>query len=185
MKALHRKVKRNLQVPAQYEPALLRARRGPCTRARSDRSIVVAYRVICADRGVQPVTRQRGEKPDYQADSTAGTVNSLQLPHLTVVKAFQISHTYRRMIYSRREGDEEMLALKDKVAIVTGGNSGIGKAIVLEFAKQDAKIAIDYLCHPDATEELEQQVAALGDQVTAVDADVSKSLISSVSSPPR
>jgi glucose 1-dehydrogenase len=66
------------------------------------------------------------------------------------------------------------MPLKNKVAIVTGGNSGIGKAIVLEFARQSANIAVDYVCHPEATEELERQVAALGDQVTAIDADVSK-----------
>ena len=33
---------------------------------------------------------------------------------------------------------------------------------------------IDYVAHPDATEELEKQVAALGDQAIGVDADVSK-----------
>ena len=49
--------------------------------------------------------------------------------------------------------------LKDKVAIVTGGNSGIGKAIVLALAEQGANIVIDYVANPEATEELEQQVA--------------------------
>ncbi len=42
--------------------------------------------------------------------------------------------------------------LKDKVAIVTGGNSGIGMAIVLELARQGANIVIDYVAHPEATE---------------------------------
>jgi glucose 1-dehydrogenase len=64
--------------------------------------------------------------------------------------------------------------LKDKVAIVTGGNSGIGLAIVLELARQGAKIVIDYVAHPDATEALEQQVCALGEQAIGVQADVSK-----------
>ena len=64
--------------------------------------------------------------------------------------------------------------LRGKVAIVTGGNSGIGQAIVLELAKQGANTAIDYLAHPEATEALEQQVAALGDQSIGVQADVSK-----------
>ena len=36
------------------------------------------------------------------------------------------------------------MSLKNKVAIVTGGNSGIGQAIVLELARQEASIVIDY-----------------------------------------
>lgn len=66
------------------------------------------------------------------------------------------------------------MSLKGKVAIVTGGNSGIGAAIVLELAKQEASIVIDYVAHPEATEEIEKQVVALGEQVMGVQADVSK-----------
>jgi glucose 1-dehydrogenase len=66
------------------------------------------------------------------------------------------------------------VSLKGKVAIVTGGNSGIGLSIVLELAKQGANIVIDYVSHPEAAEALEKQVAALGDQAIGVKADVSK-----------
>jgi glucose 1-dehydrogenase len=66
------------------------------------------------------------------------------------------------------------MALKNKVAIVTGGNSGIGEAIVLELARQGANIVIDYVVNPQATEALEQQIARLGGQSIGVEADVSK-----------
>ena len=66
------------------------------------------------------------------------------------------------------------MSLKNKVAIVTGGNSGIGQAIVLELARLGASIVIDYVAHPEATEALEQQIAKLGSQAIGVKADVSK-----------
>ena len=65
------------------------------------------------------------------------------------------------------------MSLQGKIAIVTGGNSGIGKAIALGFAKAGANIAIDYVAHPEATEALEREIAVLGDIAIGVDADVS------------
>src|SRR5215475_9354978 len=65
------------------------------------------------------------------------------------------------------------MLLKNKVAIVTGGNSGIGKAIVLELARQGANVVVDYISHPEAADEVEKQVALLGDQAIGVKADVS------------
>jgi len=66
------------------------------------------------------------------------------------------------------------MSLHGKVAIVTGGNSGIGKAIALALAKAGANIVIDYIVHPEATEALEREIAALGDTAIGVAADVSQ-----------
>ena len=66
------------------------------------------------------------------------------------------------------------MSLKGKVAIVTGGNSGIGMAVVLGLAKAGANIVIDYVAHPEATEALEREIAAMGDVAIGVHADVSK-----------
>jgi glucose 1-dehydrogenase len=66
------------------------------------------------------------------------------------------------------------MSLHGKVAIVTGGNSGIGMSIVLALAEAGANVAIDYVCDPDATEALEKRVVALGDKAIGCEADVSK-----------
>jgi glucose 1-dehydrogenase len=80
--------------------------------------------------------------------------------------------------YTRDTSISEMkgiaMSLKGKVAIVTGGNSGIGKAITLGLAKAGASVTIDYVAHPEATEELEREIAALGDVAIGVHADVSR-----------
>jgi glucose 1-dehydrogenase len=66
------------------------------------------------------------------------------------------------------------MPLLGKVAIVTGGNSGIGQAIVLELARLRANVVIDYVCHPEATDALEREVATLGDRSLGVEADASR-----------
>ena len=64
--------------------------------------------------------------------------------------------------------------LKGKVIIVTGGNSGIGKAIVEAVARLGARVVIDYRSHPEATEALEQEIGELGGSSFGVQADVGK-----------
>lgn len=63
------------------------------------------------------------------------------------------------------------MRLKDKIAIVTGGASGIAKAIVCEFVKEGAKvIAVDV-----NEKELAILVQELGESTTAIPTDISRS----------
>jgi glucose 1-dehydrogenase len=64
--------------------------------------------------------------------------------------------------------------LGGKVAIVTGGNTGIGKAVVLALAEKGAQVVIDYVADEQATEDLERKIAGLGEKSVSVEADVSK-----------
>lgn len=65
-------------------------------------------------------------------------------------------------------------ALADKVLIVTGGNSGIGAAIAVAAAGQGAKVVIDYVDRPEATEKLIKTISSAGGVAAGFEADVSK-----------
>lgn len=65
-------------------------------------------------------------------------------------------------------------ALDGTVVIVTGANSGIGEAVAREAAAQGAKVVIDYVVHPEATDKIVADIKAAGGEATGVEADVSK-----------
>lgn len=66
------------------------------------------------------------------------------------------------------------MLLDGKTIIVTGGNSGIGEAIVLAAAAEGANIVIDYVANPDETTTIIDKVEAAGGHAVGIDADVSK-----------
>jgi len=68
------------------------------------------------------------------------------------------------------------LKLKNKVALVTGGSRGLGRAICLGLAAEGAKVAINYRRDEQAAAELADTIRATGGvEVIAVPGDVSKS----------
>ena len=65
------------------------------------------------------------------------------------------------------------LGLTDRVALVTGGSRGIGKAVVLLLASYGAKVAVNYVSDEDSAAATVNEARARGGEAVAIQADVS------------
>ena len=66
------------------------------------------------------------------------------------------------------------MQLEGKTVVVTGGNSGIGEAIVLAAAAEGANVVVDYVAGPAEASTVVQHADSAGGRALAVEADVSK-----------
>ena len=66
-----------------------------------------------------------------------------------------------------------MFDLNGKVALVTGGSRGIGRAVALALAEQGAQVAVNYVANAEAGQEVVQQIAGCNGKATAIQGDVS------------
>ena len=62
--------------------------------------------------------------------------------------------------------------IKGRVALVTGGSRGIGKAVALRLAAEGAAVAVNYRRQADAAQEVVRQIEEGGGRALAVEADV-------------
>ena len=62
--------------------------------------------------------------------------------------------------------------LKGKTALITGGDSGIGRAVAYAFAKEGANIAISYLDEERDACETQRHIEALGARCILLPADL-------------
>ncbi len=69
--------------------------------------------------------------------------------------------------------DRTSSELDGRVALVTGGSRGIGKAICLALSARGAAIAVNYASNESAAREVCEQIAAAGGKAIAVGFDVS------------
>ena len=65
------------------------------------------------------------------------------------------------------------LSLTNRVALVTGGSRGIGRAIAVELGARGAAMVVNFLKSPDAANEVVQQITDAGGKAAAFQADVS------------
>ncbi len=66
------------------------------------------------------------------------------------------------------------MRLKNKIAVVTGSSRGVGKAVALGFAKEGAKVVINYSSNVKAAEEVVQSIKSMKSDAVAVKADVAR-----------
>jgi NAD(P)-dependent dehydrogenase (short-subunit alcohol dehydrogenase family) len=64
-------------------------------------------------------------------------------------------------------------AFAGRVAVVTGGGSGLGRAVALKLAEQGAAVGVDYVRSEQGAEEVVAEIEAAGGRALAVQADVS------------
>ncbi len=69
---------------------------------------------------------------------------------------------------------QDSLGLADRVALVTGGSRGIGKAVVTLLASYGAKVVVNYESDEQAAADTVAEARALGAEAVAIQADVSK-----------
>ena len=62
--------------------------------------------------------------------------------------------------------------LQGKVALITGGDSGIGRAVAIYFAKEGADVAISYLNEEQDAQETQRQVEEEGRRCLALPGDI-------------
>ncbi|WP_426757155.1 SDR family oxidoreductase [Myxococcus sp. Y35] len=63
--------------------------------------------------------------------------------------------------------------LKDRVALVTGGDSGIGRAVCLAFAREGADIAVSFLSEGDDAQQVKRVVEEAGRKALLLPGDLS------------
>lgn len=64
--------------------------------------------------------------------------------------------------------------LNNKVAIITGGSTGIGRAIALRFAKEHTKVVFNYLNDEDSAKKTAAKIRDIGGESVYIQGDVSK-----------
>lgn len=66
------------------------------------------------------------------------------------------------------------MKLKDKVAVITGSSKGIGAGIAKEYAREGAKVVVNYSSSKESADKVVEEITQNGGTAIAIQADISK-----------
>jgi NAD(P)-dependent dehydrogenase (short-subunit alcohol dehydrogenase family) len=72
------------------------------------------------------------------------------------------------------EKERDVLRLRNKTAVITGGDSGIGKAVAIAFAKEGADVVISYYEDDEDARSTAARIESIGQQCLLIPGDISK-----------
>ena len=144
--------------------------------ARKDRFSMAAERVAAAERSIQKnIDRKearRSKKPRDQAmQAGARRYPAPPLPKQHLRKPGKEADLKLAPMYNapHYKGSDK---LKDKVALITGADSGIGRAVAVLYAREGADVAVAYLNEHDDAEQTKAAVENEGRRCILLSGDV-------------
>src|SRR6267143_6765644 len=90
----------------------------------------------------------------------------------TVSRTSRFTRLRVRAFITRRASRVDVPRLDGRVALVTGGSGGIGRAAALELAKEGANVAVQYNRGKEAALAVAQTIQGIGRKGIAIQADV-------------
>src|SRR3989338_4067777 len=63
---------------------------------------------------------------------------------------------------------------KNKTVVITGASRGIGRATAIAFAREGAKVVVNYLKEKESADKVVAEIKKIGADAVAIQADVSK-----------
>ena len=68
----------------------------------------------------------------------------------------------------------QLKKLAGQSALITGANTGIGKAVAIAMANEGANVVVNYVTHPELADQVVNEIKSNGGNAIALQADVSK-----------